>query len=473
MTSYARLGLFAVAMIPACYYEPQYCEGDWAAAPIEEESSALQPRIVAQVLPVESTAVDILFVIDDSLSMMDEQAQLGIWSRELFDVLSGAGELPDLHIAVTSSSVAIPGLDKCAAGGTLHLGGAVLQQGRFLRDVAGPAGRERNYTGTLTDTFAKMARVGDAGCGFEQPFKAARLALSGHAAGAEGFLRDDALLLVVFVTDEDDCSATDSMLFADLYADGCSELGPITSYRCFEHGVKCYDGKGSRAFGDRENCRPDETSRYVESVSGFADYMQRLKQNPAQVIVAGIYGKPHQVTAIEDERVVSYSTPRLANVCGTGGKEGSGATPAVRMNALMAEFGGRASQSSICESELSWAMRDVGLVTRGAATRSHCLRGALNDVDAAAPGIQPACHVEVATDVGTALETRVAVPPCEGAEGTRCFTVDVDAACAETETQLAVRAGEHATNETLTVVCDVDVNAPERRPSIGETRAID
>ncbi|HEY5921094.1 MAG TPA: hypothetical protein VIV11_05455 [Kofleriaceae bacterium] len=473
MTNYARVGLLAVAMVPACNFGGEYCEGEWAAVPDEEAPSMTQARMVAQVLPVESSAVDVLFVIDDSLSMKDEQEQLGIWSSELFDVLSPSGELPDLHIAVTSSSVAISGLDQCQTGGSLHVGGAVLQNGRFLRDVAGPAGRERNYSGTLTETFAKMARVGDSGCGFEQPFNAARIALSGYATGSQGFLRDDALLLVVFVTDEDDCSARDSTLFSDHYGDACSTLGAITSYRCFEHGVRCHDGKGSRAFGERRNCRPDEDSAYVESVSGFADFLKGRKQNPAQVIVAGIYGKPNKVTAIPDERVTTYSTPRLANICGTGGKEGSGATPGIRMNALMAEFGGRASHSSICESELSWAMRNVGLVTRGAATRSHCLRGALIDVDAAAPGIQPTCRVDVASDVGTQLETRLQVPPCDGAEATRCFTVDVDAGCADTETKLAFRVRDRADNETLTVTCDVDVNAPELRPSTGETRAVE
>lgn len=468
MTSFGPITLCAIAMTQACTFPPQYCEGDWTAAPQEEAPSTPQARVVAQVLPAESTAVDMLFVIDDSISMMDEQEQLGIWSSELFSVLSDSGELPDLHIAVTSSSVAIPGLEQCPrGGGSFHVGGAVLQQGRFIRDVAGPEGRERNYSGTLTETFAKMARVGSAGCGFEQPFKAARLALSG-GYGSEGFRRDNALLLVVFVTDEDDCSA-DPAMFTEHYADACSELGPITSYRCFEHGVRCYDGKGSRTFGERENCRPDEDSAYVESVTGFADYLKRLKGNPAQVIVAGIYGKPNQVTAIRDERVTSYSTPRLANVCGTGGKEGSGATPAVRMNALMAEFGGRASQSSICDSELSWAMRNVGLLTRGAATRSHCLRGTLNDVDADAPGLQPACRVEVASDVGTPMEKRFDVPPCDHDGVKRCFTVDVDPACADTETKLAFRIADRADNETLTVSCDVAVDARAHAPD--EARA--
>lgn len=455
--SFARIGLFAIAMTTACDWGPQYCEGDWAAAPPEAAPPRARAQTVAQVLPTESSAVDILFVIDDSLSMADEQKQLGIWSSKLFEVLGASGELPDLHIAVTSSSVAIPTVTQCVGttGGSFHVGGAVLQSGRFIRDVAGPSGRERNYSGTLTDTFAKLARVGDSGCGFEQPFKAARLALSNKS---DGFLRDDALLLVVFVTDEDDCSARDATLFSDPQADACSDLGTITSYRCFEHGVRCYDGKGSREFGERRDCRADETSPYVESVSTLAELLKSLKANPAQVVVAAIYGKPSYVAAIRDERITTHETPRLANVCGTGGKEGSGATPAIRMNALLAEFGGRASQSSICDSELSWAMRDVGLVTRGAATRSRCLRGALSDADATAPGIQPACRVQVASNVGTPMETRVDVPSCDRADGTRCFTVSSDAACTDTETQLAFRVPDAADNETLTVTCDVDLD---------------
>ncbi len=457
----AGIGLFAIAMTTACEFGPQYCEGEWAAVPPEAEPPTPKARTVAQVLPAASSAVDILFVIDDSPSMKDEQAQLGIWSSKLFEVLSASGQMPDLHLAVTSSSVAIPSITQCAAtaGGSFHVGRALLQKGDlFIRDVAVASGRERNYSFTLTEAFAEMARVGDSGCGMEQPFKAARLALSNKTAG---FLREDALLLVVFVTDEDDCSASNSALFSEPAADACSELGSSTSYRCFEHGVKCYDGKGSREFGERRHCRPDEDSPYVESVEGFADFLKGLKKNSAQIVVAGIYGKPNGVFAIPDERVTTYTTPRLADVCGGNGKEGTGATPAIRMNALMAEFGGRASQSSICESELSWAMRDVGLVTRGAATRSHCLRGPMIDTDAATTGVQPACRVESSSDVGTGRERRIDVPPCDRAEGTRCFTIDTDAACAGTETQLAFRVSDSAYSETLTIACDVEARALE------------
>jgi hypothetical protein len=124
------------------------------------------------------------------------------------------------------------------------------------------------------------------------------------------------------------------------------------------------------------------------------------------------------------------------------------------MNALLAEFGGRAAQSSICESELSWAMRDIGNVTLRAATRSHCLAGPLIDTDRAAPGIQPACRVRV--DVVDDLSRRTELPHCDTAEGSRCFTLESDPTCADTETQLAFRVSGAASNETLSIACDVE-----------------
>src|SRR5687767_8185425 len=123
MTSWARVGLVTLTLASGCIETgPQYCEGDWAAASPEDEPPMTRSRMVAQVLPAETTAVDILFVIDNSRSMTDEQEQLGIWSNELFSVLSPSGELPDLHIAVTSSSIAIPELKGCetGGGGTFH-----------------------------------------------------------------------------------------------------------------------------------------------------------------------------------------------------------------------------------------------------------------------------------------------------------------------------------------------------------------
>ena len=74
----ARLGLFAITMATACDWGPQYCEGDWAAAPLEAAPPKPQARVVAQVLPATSNAVDILFVVDNSTSMAPLQHQLAV-----------------------------------------------------------------------------------------------------------------------------------------------------------------------------------------------------------------------------------------------------------------------------------------------------------------------------------------------------------------------------------------------------------
>ena len=79
---------------------------------------------------------------------------------------------------------------------------------------------------------------------------------------------------------------------------------------------------------------------------------------------------------------------------------------------------------------------------------------------------------------GLVRETRAELPPCSGARSERCFTVGRDDGCADTETQLAFRlvddrlVDDRAEHETLTVACDVDVDAA-LEPSIGETRALD
>src|SRR5262249_36956424 len=58
----------------------------------------------------------------------------------------------------------------------------------------------------LAEEFTCMASVGANGCGFEHQLESVYAALRNKQENA-GFLRDDALLAVVFVTNEDDRSA--------------------------------------------------------------------------------------------------------------------------------------------------------------------------------------------------------------------------------------------------------------------------
>jgi hypothetical protein len=93
---------------------------------------------------------------------------------------------------------------------------------RFLEFGGAPGARS-----ALIRDLACIIAVGDDGCGQEQPLEAVLKALTpstsplrfeggtvGHGDGINaGFLRDGSFLAVVIVTDEDDCSTSDPLLF--------------------------------------------------------------------------------------------------------------------------------------------------------------------------------------------------------------------------------------------------------------------
>jgi hypothetical protein len=96
---------------------------------------------------------------------------------------------------------------------------------------------------SLVSTFTCMASVGTSGCGFEHVLESAVQALRKPENG--DFLRSDALLTVVFLTNEDDCSApADSDLFqtSDVL-DAPNRYGWRSSYRCTQFGLTCEGGQ--------------------------------------------------------------------------------------------------------------------------------------------------------------------------------------------------------------------------------------
>ena len=92
---------------------------------------------------------------------------------------------------------------------------------RFIDYTAG-----ESDVGEIAHAFGCLAKLGKNGCGLEQQLEASLKALTphsshlrfsentpgqgGHTGPNAGFLREDAILVVVFVSDEDDCSIPDS-----------------------------------------------------------------------------------------------------------------------------------------------------------------------------------------------------------------------------------------------------------------------
>ncbi len=295
------------------------------------------------------TGADILFVVDNSGAMGDEQ-------DALFDSIGGfiaeleaqaAGELPSLHVGVVSTNLGIGGfpISGCVGDGD----GAILQSAprvdgcsppsnRFIIDVPdGLGGRTRNYAaGTLVEAISCIGRLGESGCGFEQPLQAMHRALDGTVAENAGFLRDGALLVVVILTNEDDCSASDTELFDPAF----EELGPLPwGYRCFEYGVVCSPDDPATP-GTKTGCRSREDSAYTFPVRGYIEFLEELKP-PGRTIVLSIHGDPSPVVIQADDtgnlRLDWSCTPT------TGW-----AKPAIRVEQLVDGFAADGIVGSLC-----------------------------------------------------------------------------------------------------------------------------
>jgi hypothetical protein len=133
---------------------------------------------------------DILLVVDDSGSMGDEQEELA----DSFDALVEFIERAETHYHI---GVVTTDVDTGFDGGG---------------DVAGLLRGDPHFitpdTPDAAAVFQDAIRVGTQGSGFERGLEAARAALDPDRLDGsnEGFYRDEALLVLLFVSDEDDQS---------------------------------------------------------------------------------------------------------------------------------------------------------------------------------------------------------------------------------------------------------------------------
>ncbi|HSR99936.1 MAG TPA: hypothetical protein VLM79_22935 [Kofleriaceae bacterium] len=286
--------------------------------------------------------LDILYVFDNSLDRgtYDHMAsELDVLQQQLSAV---DGQLPSLHVGLVTTDLGVrgrldaiagPPVGNCAGDGDaarLTSFGPGLPASGFLEDIRGPSGaRMRNYSsGDLTLELGRLTNpdpgTANAGCEFEQPLEAMRRALD--PSNNPGFLRPGAMLSVVFLTTEDDCSLARGAMLDPFDA----SLGPPFSFRCTEQGVIC-DPDDPRRPGTHTNCRPRDGSPFMVDVSEYQTFLSQLKPDPGDVVVSAVAG-PRTSFEVRD-----IGVPVLWPSCqGTGGS----ATPAVRLGALVDAFGG-------------------------------------------------------------------------------------------------------------------------------------
>jgi hypothetical protein len=369
--------------------------------------------------------LDLLFVIDNSRSMQNEQQQITDNFPRMIQVLETLPEgLPNHHLGVISSDVGAG--DACAAStpppGVLRnqpmISGCSPPTDRWISDVDdGNGTRIRNYSDALNDTFSCIATLGTTGCGFEQPLESIRQALSASTLENTGFLRDDSLLAVVILSDEDDCSAFDDSLFDQPTPDGVDG-----DFRCFEQGVTC-DGPPSQ-LGERTSCVARDDSPFLTPVEDFVADLRALRPLQSRLLVAGILGDPDVTVGHNDDDdldVLPSCQPDAGNP--------EGAYPPTRTDAFIAQFSAPIRER-ICDTDLTPAIVAIGgeIVNR---LYGGCLNGELADATA------PDCSVTEIQHPGTATEVSHVLPTCDADDGESatnkpCWTLDVDPRCATT-----------------------------------------
>jgi hypothetical protein len=394
---------------------------------------------------VPRRGLDILFVIDDSGSMEDEQASLRANFSRLVGVLESInGGLPDVHIGVVTPNLgtsATDGSQASAIGGCSGTGenGALRELApggpRFLESLDdGAGGRTVNFTGTLADAFARIADVGTAGCGIEQHLEAMKRATDGSNPKNAGFLRPEAFLAVIVIADEDDCSLAKSTLFDDIPR-GDPGYGTKTNFRCTSQGVTC-DTPGTdfeASTGVRQDCHPKFDSTELAQIDRYVTHLKGLKRDPRDVMVAGIVGNPAPFEIVKPAGVTILRDNCPAG-SGPGGSTGV-AFPAVRTTDFLEQFLDRNTRSTICDGDLSDGLEKIGeLLIQN--FDDPCFDRDLLDVDPVTPGPQYECAVTEVRHRAGELDTELRTyPACvAGNTNTPCWHIEEDAVkCSFTE----------------------------------------
>jgi hypothetical protein len=242
-----------------------------------------------------------------------------------------------------------------------------------------------------------LASVGDQGCGIEQQLESVYRALKGADTDSPGFLRDDAILVVLYLTDEDDCSVASSAFFDD----------QVDSYRCVERGYRCDGGKTPSSENTQlTGCVPIDNQdaadpKGLTDVRKYIDFFRTLKGDPKDVILMNISAPAtDQVSTIwalpEDPAPATYSKctaptqPGCARVVDRACSNAPlFADPSIRLQTVIDALPSHSSRSICADSY------DDALATLGTMIKERIPGGCLNAELAFFVGTdRPDCVVE-------------------------------------------------------------------------------
>jgi hypothetical protein len=439
---YGIAGLAAASLLTACP---------------DREVSELKPdqgKVEYKDIPVTvNRDLDLLFVIDNSGSMGEEQASLKANFPKFIEVLNTVqGGLPNVHIAVINSDmgtvggppIGIVGMGGCANSGTDGVMRELPGQPnvRYVSDVKDDVTgtRTTNYTGSLANVFSQMADVGTGGCGFESHLGSMRRALDNPTNA--GFLRPDAYLAVIIIADEDDCSLKPGQGGAFF---GQTSINDLQSYACFKASTVCDEtATVGDAPGPRTNCKTNDASPTADKISDFVNYLKSKKTDPKLLIVAGIIGNSTPVAVTTRQRN-NKTVPDLVPSCtyqAPGGGNLQRAAPGVRLETFLKSFQNTTS-TTICKNDLSDGLVQIAQLLK-TVVGSPCI-----DSDLAEPY---QCSVLDVAAFGKPNETRTVIGQCGFTTEKPCWSLALDPAKCGTKLALNIdRAGVVPAKDTHVV----------------------
>jgi hypothetical protein len=248
------------------------------------------------------SSIDFLFVVDNSPSMLEEQANLAENFPAFIQVIeeyeTPSGSPVTYRVGVTTTAVTrsffqkvlwMPAIPTSTTG----------QDGVLQGQAACALGEHPWLDGPASDAadkFGCMAAVGDEGPGYEMPLAGLELALGEQSAVGgpnEGFYPsdEDALLVIVIITDEDECSVDEGGTMVTTISGGtdCDEAQSTGLYD-LEAGAQFVDdlagGPGRYVVVGIAGPGPDSCS----SAFGEAIYAKRLEEFVGMFGAAGVFG---------------------------------------------------------------------------------------------------------------------------------------------------------------------------------------
>jgi len=439
--------------------------------------------------------LDLLFMVDNSLSMKPKQDKMKAQFPKLIEALRDPQDqtLPDLRIAIVDSDLGAGNSVQCksASGygdmGQFQMRGAAEcganADAKWLEFTKGQA---INFTGDVSQVFGCLAvNVGVNGCGFEHQLAALEWAFYlGDNKSQLDFLRPEAYLGIVLLTDEDDCSAPpETKMFATLEqkeswslrcatrahtCDGATVSFPTTSPMSVPYDA-CHARTDATCDASADTSAATACNPLMD-VAKLADEVKQLKGGGAEaddkILVAAIYGTPRAgdstarpykidlvpnqtpgtpVAEVYDYWPVCYDPDFMP--AGSGFDQSAadhGATGGLRIQAFLEHFKPESRLAySICESDFGPAMAGIGKTLLGK-MGNLCVPYKLAD-SKPAPGIQADCRVafripKTVTDAKGIKsiaydEEPESLPPCDVSHTPVCWEVKFGNASGSAEEQ--------------------------------------